>query len=116
MASAVQGVEGGNSVILAGLNYSFCQDLLKEQTEVGKTCCCCLGEACSLLPGCSSLEIYPQMHPRFPLENMMNMLMKTCTSDVLVGLKEVVELLLERVDQGVVGAVEEEGLYAQDGD
>ena len=24
MASEVQGVEGGNSVILAGLNYSFC--------------------------------------------------------------------------------------------
>ena len=67
MASAVQGVEGGNSVILADLNYNFCQALLKEQTEqteVGKTCCCCLGEACSLLPGCSSLQIYPQVHPR----------------------------------------------------
>ena len=44
----------------------------------------------------------------------LKMLMETCTSDVLVGLKEVVELLLERVDQGVVGAVEEEGLHAQD--
>ena len=36
---------------------------------------------------------------------------ETCTSDVLVGLKEVAELLLERVDQGVVGAVQEEGLH-----
>ena len=42
--------------------------------------------------------------------------METCTSDVLVGLKDLVELLLERVDQGVVGAVEEEGLHVQDGD
>ena len=38
-------------------------------------------------------------------------MMETCTSDVLVGLKEVAELLLERVDQGVVGAVQEEGLH-----
>ena len=45
---------------------------------------------------------------------MIQMLMETCTSDVLVGLKEVAELLLEGVDQGVVGAVEEEGLHAQD--
>ena len=37
--------------------------------------------------------------------------METCASDVLVGLKEVAELILERVDQGVVGAVEEERLY-----
>ena len=29
---------------------------------------------------------------------------------MLVGLKEVAELLLERVDQGVVGAIQEEGL------
>ena len=42
-------------------------------------------------------------------------MMETCTSDVLVGLKEVGELLLKRVNQGVVDAVEEEGLYAQDG-
>ena len=41
-------------------------------------------------------------------------MMETCTSDVLVGLKEVGELLLERVDQGVVGAVQEEGLHAQE--
>ena len=37
--------------------------------------------------------------------------METCASDVLVGLKEVGKLILERVDQGVVGAVEEESLY-----
>ena len=30
---------------------------------------------------------------------------------MLVGLQEVGELFLERVDEGVVGAVEEEGLY-----
>ena len=30
---------------------------------------------------------------------------------MLVGLKEVAELLLERVNQGVVGAVEEERLH-----
>ena len=29
---------------------------------------------------------------------------------MLVGLKEVAELLLERVDQGVVGTIQEEGL------
>ena len=45
---------------------------------------------------------------------MIQMLMETCTSDVLVGLKEVAELLLERVDQGVVGAVQEEGLEQDD--
>ena len=37
--------------------------------------------------------------------------METRASDVLVGLKEVGKLILERVDQGVVGAVEEESLY-----
>ena len=30
---------------------------------------------------------------------------------MLVGVKEVGELLLERVEQGVVGAVQEEGLH-----
>ena len=29
---------------------------------------------------------------------------------MLVGLKEMAELLLERVDQGVVGTIQEEGL------
>ena len=33
MTSAVQGVEGGKSVTLAGLHYSFCQASLKEQIE-----------------------------------------------------------------------------------
>ena len=33
---------------------------------------------------------------------------------MLVGLKEVAELLLERVNQGVVGAVEEEGMHRKE--
>ena len=37
--------------------------------------------------------------------------LETCTRNVLVRLKEVCELVLERVDQGVVGAVQQEGLH-----
>ena len=36
--------------------------------------------------------------------------METCTSDVLVGVKEVAKFIFERVDQGVVGTVEEKSL------
>ena len=109
MASAVQGVEGGKSVTLAGLHYSFYQVSNEDQIEEERL------ERPAVAGGKLALSFQGVVHWNIKecVETVIKIMIEkeTCTSDVLVGLKEVAELLLERVDQGVVGAVQEEGLH-----